>query len=607
LIARGGETLSAKDSGRVAGTREAIGFLVAATMVMAGFAFPAVASAGFDVSTVALPANPTGVAIADFNGDGNADLAVSDITGAASILAGNGTGGFGAPVPFSAGAQPYTVVTADLNGDGHLDLVLPNFGPAKVSVLLGNGNGSFDAPTQYDVCTNPQSVAIGELNSDGFPDLAVACASGGVSTLLGSGTGSFSSATDFPATVASFSVAIGDLDSDSNADLAVGGLTILPAGTNGSVLLGDGAGVFGAPVLVPATDNLYAPVSVAVSDFNDDGSQDLAVANVLGGDSTAGPGRVAVVPGNGDGTFDPPTNTPIGISPSSMAVGSLNGDDVPDATTANSWDDTASVLYSTGTGSFEPAEAITVGDSPFSVAIGDLNGDSRGDMAVANSQGSSVSVLLNTIAVAEASPETLGFGSLKVGGTSAGRKITVTNSRGGNPMSVSAVSIKGASQNDFRVSDTNCFAGPIPLGSDCEIGVRFVPSVAGSRQAGLEIAYTGGSTLIVPLSGKGTRPAPARISRLTVSGPSRLRRGGSATYKATIRNSGDERATGVRLAVSGGRIKVNVPVGSIKPKSSRTLRLRVQPRGTGRIRVTFRATSANAGSRKVLRTVTVAR
>jgi len=81
--------------------------------------------------------------VGDFNGDGKADLAVTDEGDQVAILLGNGDGTFQPPVNYTAGSLPSSVTAADFNGDGKLDLVVTNYDSKSVSVLLGNGDGTF--------------------------------------------------------------------------------------------------------------------------------------------------------------------------------------------------------------------------------------------------------------------------------------------------------------------------------------------------------------------------------------------------------------------------------------------------------------------------------
>lgn len=97
----------------------------------------------------------------------------------------------------------------------------------------------------------------------------------------------------------------------------------------------------------------------------------------------------------------------------------------------------------------------------------------------------------------------------------------------------------------------------------------------------------------------------ARIGSLTVTGPASVRKGQNVTYKAQIRNTGNATATGVRLIASGRGISFNAPVGSINAGATRSVNIRVRPKTAGTIRVTFKATSGNAGSKTVTKTIRV--
>ena len=254
------------------------------------------------------------VAVGDFNGDGNQDLAaVGDFPGIVSILLGDGTGNFSSPTNFAVGISPHSVAVGDFNGDGKQDLVTANQGSNNVSILLGDGAGNFSAPTNFSVGYLPQTVAAGDFNGDGNQDLATANgASDDVSILLGDGTGNFGAATNFTAGAGAFSVAVGDFNGDGKQDLAVANVH----SNNVSILLGDGTGNFSAPTNFGAGD--FAQF-VVVGDFNGEGKQDLAVANYFSE-------NVSILLGDGAGHFSAPTNFGAGRVPSSVAVGDFNGD-----------------------------------------------------------------------------------------------------------------------------------------------------------------------------------------------------------------------------------------------------------------------------------------
>jgi hypothetical protein len=97
----------------------------------------------------------------------------------------------------------------------------------------------------------------------------------------------------------------------------------------------------------------------------------------------------------------------------------------------------------------------------------------------------------------------------------------------------------------------------------------------------------------------------ARIGKVTVTGPARVKKGRRTAYRVRITNSGNARATGVRLVVSGRGIRFNVSAGTINAGATRTVNLRLRPSRTGRVKATFKVTSSNAGSRTARKTITV--
>lgn len=112
---------------------------------------------------------------------------------------------------------------------------------------------------------------------------------------------------------------------------------------------------------------------------------DLAVANWV--DNT-----VSILIGNGNGTFQPHIDLPVGLNPRSLTAGDFNGDGKIDLAVANQGDNTISILGN-GNGTFRPQAPYATGASPTSVATGDFNRDGKLDLAVATSGSFSVSIL----------------------------------------------------------------------------------------------------------------------------------------------------------------------------------------------------------------------
>ena len=346
---------------------------------------------------------PVAVVASDFNGDSGLDVATADqgflfFGEGTDVLLGNGSGGFFVDNHFQGDGGADSVAVGDFNGDGDTDLVLANCCSGDVSVLLGAGDGSFAAPVDYTVgsgCT-PNSVVVGFFNSDKTPDLAVA--SGGcnnVSILLGNGDGTFGTAQGFGVDldVLPSQLATGDFNHDGNLDLVVA--SAAPNGLGGSVLLGHGDGTFSsAPEVNNAGDT---PQAVAVGDFNGDTIADLAFA-----DDPSGPnGKISIVLGNGNGTFDQQRfiQYPIGSSTTSVAVGDFNDDSVLDVATTDDLGNNDSgdvwVLPGKGDGTFLSAIQVPVDDA-FAVTVGHFDANPLPDMAVAEPDPNEVTLLLNT-------------------------------------------------------------------------------------------------------------------------------------------------------------------------------------------------------------------
>jgi len=327
------------------------------------------------------------VVLADFNGDKILDLLVGNgedqPNGTASVLIGNGSGGFGAPVSLQVnGREPEVAATGDFNNDGFADIVTANeSSPGNISILLGGGNGTFSTvPALIAVGKEPHSVVVADVNKDGRADLITTnIASNNVSVLLGAGNGTFGAAIGYGAGAGAAAATVGDFNGDGKIDIATANLNANTV----SILAGDGLGSFGAPTNVTVGNSPYGIVS---GDFNGDGKLDFATAN----DSD-----VSVVLGNGNGTFNAAKSFAVGKGVSGIATADLNGDKVLDIVTSNFDSSDASILIGKGDGTFDSEVYFSVGAGPFGVAIGDVNGDGKPDLVTPNIKAGNASVLLN--------------------------------------------------------------------------------------------------------------------------------------------------------------------------------------------------------------------
>lgn len=168
-------------------------------VVMLALLFPMWGWAGDSVgfkTAVSYPVgnNPQGVAVADFNGDGNQDVVVvnsgdaaSGDDGGISILLGNGDGTLRGANSIAVGKNPVFVAVGDLNGDSKIDLLVVSPGdmtssppqPGTISVLLGNGDGTFSTGTTYSLMGQLYSLALADFHSSTHLDFVLLWAPSG--------------------------------------------------------------------------------------------------------------------------------------------------------------------------------------------------------------------------------------------------------------------------------------------------------------------------------------------------------------------------------------------------------------------------------------------
>jgi hypothetical protein len=119
-----------------------------------------------------------GVAIGDLNHDGKPDLVVANAGAGIDVLLNQGDGKFGTATlypncKYSCNPGPFAVVIADFNLDGNLDVAGVNIGQ-KMVLYYGKGNGKFDnAVPIYTWLGGGYSLTAGDFNNDHAPDLAV--------------------------------------------------------------------------------------------------------------------------------------------------------------------------------------------------------------------------------------------------------------------------------------------------------------------------------------------------------------------------------------------------------------------------------------------------
>jgi hypothetical protein len=373
-----------------------LGCLLAATSV------PAMAQIAFHAqSPVVTGPYPGLIAVADFDGDGNPDVALTNQdNGRVYIYSGNGTGALAFAISYPVGALPYAIVAADFDHDGKLDLAVANDADGTVSILLGHGDTTFSPAIAYAVGQEPVAIAANSFDPDGYTDLVIAnrgnvCTPplnpcGTVSVLRNYGDGTFYTGTTLYPGVVPGGIATGAFTAGGDSDIVVTSVD----DSEFLVYLGDGGGSF-PTVQGPFT--VLSAEAVIAADFNGDGKSDLAISRYDYGD-------VSLQIGNGDGTFQAAgiySEGAIHAYPFATAVADFDSDGFPDLALANSGDNSVAVLRNrtVGNGGFEAPLAFAGGpDQLDSFAVGDFNRDGKPDFVVVNggAENDYLTVFLNT-------------------------------------------------------------------------------------------------------------------------------------------------------------------------------------------------------------------
>jgi FG-GAP-like repeat len=395
--------------------------------------------------------NPYAIAVGDFNNDGKLDLVIMNPEGLYLSL-GNGDGTFlpgylilaepstlfsvNPPGPILNGPVSFTV--ADFNGDGNLDIAA-NIDGTRVDVLLGTGTGTFAPPVTYLINSHETGFGLGaivaaKLTNRGKLDLVASTGYGGTLAILyGNGDGTFQTTPlTFPLPEADDqALVVADVNSDGQPDIVVGTAEGKLTGDLNylTVLLNKGNGDFGAP---PALFSVKSPlnqgtatnaVGVTLASLTGNGKLDLVVTDwdlpiepLANGQLPPLPtinfstqqvdthGSISVLAGNGDGTFQTEQQYFVGGRPIAVAVADLTGDGKKDAVVVNAFDNTLSILKGNGDHTFQPAITIAVGTNPNALVLTDFNGDGKPDIAVTDLVDNNVSVLIN-----QSTPGTLNF------------------------------------------------------------------------------------------------------------------------------------------------------------------------------------------------------
>jgi len=357
----------------------------------------------FRQDTYHTPNRPSDVFIADLNHDGHPDIVTTQSTSnMVTVFLNHGNGTFtdgGSATYLVGGSFPQRILVADFNQDGNpdiatgtCDLSQPNF----LSILFGNGDGTFQPHVDYRI---PGGCALGlgtiRVAHDTAPSLIVGIGWPGVQLFRNDGTGTFHLQI-IPTTGNMVGVSAADYNHDGIADIAAIEYTTIAQLV---VFYGDASGGFGAAQTVQ-TSNPPNFLETNTVDFTGDGVGDLLVPWEF--DLQSG---VTAFANNGFGKFTSTTLTlaPGYILPGFRAAegdftrGGFHGIVLPVSGTGTEVPDAVAYFPAHGKGVWSPPVYLPLraNSDPHSASVADFNHDGLLDFAMVTSADDTLHVFIN--------------------------------------------------------------------------------------------------------------------------------------------------------------------------------------------------------------------
>ncbi|MCI0462826.1 MAG: FG-GAP-like repeat-containing protein [Gemmataceae bacterium] len=315
---------------------------------------------------IALGANPVAAITADFNLDGNPDLAFANAgDNTVRVHLNNGSGTFRPFATLAVGNRPVALAVGDFNSDLRPDLAVSSAGSNSVNVFIAFADSFQPFPPVF-VGSNPTALAAGDFNRDGRADLAVSNAGNNVvSYLVSLGQGFFQPTA--PLAAAGTALATADFNRDGIPDLAAGNRSSVAffSGVPGSI-----------PRLGSTALLTMPPGALTAADFNGDGFPDLAALTSRN--------TVNILLGNSLGSFQRAQEFAAVAGPA-LVVADGDADGFPDLAVGNT------ILLNNGDGTFQAPQVL--GANLVVLAAADGNRDGRVDLIA--TVGNSVVLLAN--------------------------------------------------------------------------------------------------------------------------------------------------------------------------------------------------------------------
>ena len=315
------------------------------------------------------------VRLGDVDGDGDLDAVVANGRHWPQqnyVFLNQGRGKFSVMRPLGVDrATTYACELADLDGDGDLDLAIGN-DMALGQIFLNDGAGNFALSGPFGKVASVRSLTVADVDNDGDTDILVTCRGMQNQIYLNAGNASFTPGPTYGTkTDSTIDVAVADINEDGHQDLVLANRDQQPS----AVLLNDGKLGFGKQL--PFGSGKGRTRAVACGDLNGDGKLDWATGNI------GQPNTVYL----GDGKGGVLKSVKFGAANSqsySIALADMNSDGQLDIVVGNAGQPNA-VFFNKGKATGFREELFGKSNATYGLSVGDLDGDGSVDVAVANS------------------------------------------------------------------------------------------------------------------------------------------------------------------------------------------------------------------------------